>query len=144
MISLEKIRGSHNYRISYHDKEMSKLITWQIEPDDISLDTLRNIIHTVEVEEYLPITPTTPAIPREWPAELIPEQWATVSPFIPPATNQGAEAADKAAREEEMRLRNMGSALGQGINLSAEDIPVVDADASGHVHSDLPDVNWGV
>ncbi len=117
VISLEKIRGSHNYRISYHDKEMSKLITWQIEPDDISLDTLRNIIHTVEVEEYLPITP---------------------------ATNQGAEAADKAAREEEMRLRNMGSALGQGINLSAEDIPVVDADASGHVHSDLPDVNWGV
>jgi hypothetical protein len=74
-----------------------------------------------------------------------PETYPT---FVQPALfdlppNSGAEAADKAAREEEQRLMNMGGALRTGINMAAEDIPVLDISSSGHVRSDLPDVNWG-
>jgi hypothetical protein len=134
MIALEKVRGSHMYRLSYHDQEMTKLITWEINPDDVDLDVLLDVIQTAQ-----PLPATIPAIPvGPWRVpELTPEQWAIVQPVIPGLENYGAQAADKAAHEEEMRLRNMGGALRTGINLSAEDIPVFE-------DGDLPSVNWSV
>lgn len=133
MIALEKVRGSHMYRLSYHDQEMTKLITWEINPDDVDLDVLLDVIQTAQ-----PLPATIPAFPvgarnaPEFFQPALPADWNRVT-----VGNEGAEAADKAAHEEEMRLRNMGGALRTGINLSAEDIPVFE-------DGDLPPVNWGV
>lgn len=133
MITLEKVRGKPNYYWVVWKNEEGKTVSWPIDGADLSVDVLQDIINTVRP----PIQPTAPAIPlnpRLWPAELTQEQWDVVAPVIP-GINSGAEAADKAAREEEQRLMNMGSALAKGINLGPEDIPVFE-------DGGLPEVNW--
>lgn len=144
MITLEKVRGKPNYYWVVWKNEEGKTVSWPIDGADLSVDVLQDIINTVRP----PIQPTVPAIPVD-PTILLTQD---LSPWINPkihstpgainatdAKNLGAEAADKAARDEEMRLRNMGSAISRGIGLGPDDIPVVDVD-----RVDLPDVNWGV
>lgn len=133
MIQLAKVRGSTMYNLSYNDEAMTKLIVWEINPYDVDLDTLQDIINTVRP----PIPPTVPAIPLGH--DPLRDLTRVLQNYPDAGVNAGAEAADRAAREEEMRLRNMGSAISKGIGLGPDDIPVVDVD-----RVDLPDVNWGV
>lgn len=127
-LTLVKIRGTSWYSFRYSDEVKS--MSWSVDPKDIPVETLRDIINTV----HPPLQPTVPAIPIHPGAEF-PQLFA---PAIQPS-NTGAEAADRAAREEEMRLRNMGSAISRGIGLGPDDIPVVDVD-----RNDLPDPNWSL
>jgi hypothetical protein len=134
-LSVKKV-GGNQLRFTYNDG--LKTVAWMVESEDVSLDTLQDILGTVRGQ----ILPTTPAIPTDYPRGW--DSRGAGRPvgypgLIEASGNLGAEAADKAARDEEVRLRNMGSALGQGVNMAADDIPVVDND-----RNDMSEVNWGV
>lgn len=131
-LSLIKERGSNRYLFQHI--EGMKEVQWIVDGADVDLDVLVDIINTVSP----PLNGTVPAIP-------LGSNSGTQLPLMPGWNNvkvewnAGAEAANKAAQEEEMRLRNMGSALGKGINLGPEDIPVFNGEAG----DELPPVNWG-
>jgi hypothetical protein len=135
-LTLKKVRGSDDYQFSWDDG--SKAVSWIVQGNDVDPSTLLDIVNTAAPERMISIPPTIPAIPlwsqTEDVARMQREWVASVT-----GHNQGAEAADRAARDEEMRLRNMGSALASGVGLAAEDIPVVDTD-----RNDMGPVNWGV
>jgi hypothetical protein len=137
-LTLKKVRGSDDYQFSW--SQDGKVVQWVVNGGDVDLSVLLDIVNTAAPEQMITIPPTIPQYPvgelRQWP-QLTQTQWDTVSSYIP--GNEGAEAADRAARDEEMRLRNMGAALNSGVGLAAEDIPVVDTD-----RNDMGPVNWGV
>lgn len=127
-LKLSKVRGHADQYTFIYDNG-SKVVSWQVDGNNVDTEILTDVVDTVHPA-------LTPTLPR-YPLDLTPEQWSIVKPVIPGLENYGAEAADKAAHDEEMRLRNMGGALRTGINLAAEDIPVFD-------DGGLPEVNWGV
>jgi hypothetical protein len=140
-LTLKKMPGTQ-FRFSW--AEDGKVVQWVVDGSDVDPSTLLDILDTVAPREVL-IPPTTPMYPAG-PVPSNPDygisvpsigelqrQWsATVT-----GHNLGAEAADRAARDEEMRLRNMGSALASGVGLPADAIPVVDSD-----RNDMGPVNW--
>lgn len=127
MITLNKVRGKANeYRLVL--AHGGKTVSWPIDGDNVSVETLLDVVSTAEPN----ILPTVPAINLQYPP--LARDWNTVTV----EHNVGAEAADKAARAEEQRLMNMGSALAKGINMGPEDIPVFNDPG------DLPEPNWGV
>lgn len=130
-LTLTKVRGSDSFQFNWNDG--SKSVSWTVDGSNVDPTTLLDIVDTAAPDKVLSLPPTTPAIPLDWPRGQV------AGIFVPDTSNQGAEAADQAAREEEMRLRNMGSALGNGVGLGPMDIPVVDSD-----RNDLPEPNWGV
>jgi hypothetical protein len=141
-LKLTRVRGKADQYVFTYDNG-TKVVAWQVDGNDVGTETLTDVVDTVH--------PSFPAYDMASPRhndirDGIARVAATVQPFqptLPGMENYGAEAADKAAREEEQRLMNMGGALRTGINMAAEDIPVLDISSSGHVRSDLPDVNWG-
>lgn len=133
-IFIDKDRGKPTFTVSFLDGD--KRVQWGLDPErgeDHLIDTFQDIINTVRP----PIQPTVPAIPLGY--DPLRDLTRVLQNSPDTGANAGAEAADRAACEEEQRLMNMGSALAKGINMGPEDIPVVDGD-----RNDLPDVNWGV
>lgn len=130
-LKLTKVRGQADHYVLSYDNG-TKVVAWQVDGNDVDTEILQDVVDTVH--PVLP--PTRPMYPTG--TQLNPQfisPGAYVQDTIPDLENYGAEAADKAARDEELRLRNMGGALRTGVNLSAEDIPVFDS-------GELPDVNW--
>lgn len=127
-IQIKKIAGNQ-YR--FHLTDGAKSIQWVVDGNDVDASTLLDVINA----ENPHVAPTEPhyAIGYRPTPQFI-------QPTLPGLENLGAEAADKAAKLEELRLRNMGSALAKGINLGPEDIPVFNGEAGDN----LPPVNWGV
>jgi hypothetical protein len=136
-LKLARVRGKADQYVFTYDNG-TKVVAWQVDGNDVGTELLTDVVDTV----HPILAPTVPQYPTLFPPNGTALQF--VQPVIPGMENYGAEAADKAAREEEQRLMNMGGALRTGINMAAEDIPVLDISSSGHVRSDLPDVNWGV
>ena len=134
-LSIKKIPGNQ-FRFSWEDG--GKSIQWVVNGDDVDTSILLDILDTTRpVMPDLP--PTIPLYPAGIPIGM-PYVVASNNPnwsSIEVTHNTGAEAADRAARDEEMRLRNMGSALASGVGLPADAIPVVDSD-----RNDLPEPNW--
>lgn len=135
-LSLKKLPGNQ-FRFSW--AENGKVVQWVVEGDDVEVPTLLDIVDTVAPREVL-IPPTAPLYPIGVSPYGVPFvsapnnlNWSSIEV----THNTGAEAADRAARDEEMRLRNMGSALASGVGLPADAIPVVDSD-----RNDLPEPNW--
>lgn len=136
VIQLRKIAGN---RFKFSLTDGAKAIQWVVEGDDVDVSTLLDVInaqnpHTPPTEPHYAIGY------RTLPAELTQAQWDVVQPVIPGMENYGAQAADRAAKEEEARLRNMGAALSKGINMGPDDIPVF----NGEPGDGLSPVNWGV
>ena len=132
-LKLSKVRGQANTYVFTYDNG-SKVVSWQVDGNDVSTETLTDVVDTV----FPAIPPTKPQFPITMPPEMyIPQIHGGFGPPFVEPENAGAAAADKAALEEEMRLRNMGGALRTGINLAADDIPVVDSD-----RNDLGSVDW--
>ncbi len=134
-LKLARVRGKADQYVFTYDNG-TKVVAWQVDGNDVDTEILTDVVDTVH-----------PGFPAYNLAHLghndirdaIARVAATVQPFqptLPGLENYGAEAADKAAREEEQRLLNMGAALRTGINMGPEDIPVFD-------NGELPDVNWG-
>lgn len=146
-LMLEKVRGQRMFEITSFDG--NKHISWIIDPADVDVEVLQDIVNTVAPP---PLAPTVPAIQvSAWTPNQFQPGWNEVQVNDLPTGreilgmvtqeqvrlhNAGAEAADRAAREEEQRLMNMGSALARNINMGPEDIPVFE--------EGMPDVNWGV
>jgi hypothetical protein len=141
-LKLSKVRGHADQYTFIYDNG-SKAVSWQVDGNDVDTEILTDVVDTV----HPVIAPTIPQYPV---GARTPVLNANIQPTLPGfdnlghplvwderyGPNPGAEAADKAAREEEMRLRNMGGALRTGVGMAAEDIPVFD-------NGDLPEVNWG-
>jgi hypothetical protein len=126
-LKLTKVRGkADQFALAYDNG--TKVVVWQVDGNDVDTEILQDVVDTVH-----PILPPTRPM-YEVGTQLNPQ---FVQPVIPGMENYGAEAADRAARDEEQRLMNMGGALRTGLNLGPEDIPVFD-------NGDLPDVNWSV
>lgn len=126
-LKLSKVRGHADQYTFIYDNG-SKVVSWQVDGNDVDTEILTDVVDSI----YPAILPTIPQY-------RLGEAPMFTPPFGPITVNSGAEAADRAAREEEMRLRNMGGALRTGIGMAADDIPVVDTD-----RNDLPGVNWSV
>jgi hypothetical protein len=138
VIKLRKIAGNQ-FKFSLMDG--AKAIQWIVDGDDVDVSTLLDVInaenpHTPPTAPHYAIgyRPKGANVRPEVIAAYHGEQWP-----IPGLENLGAQAADRAAKDEEMRLRNMGAALAKGINLGPEDIPVFNGEAGDA----LPPVNWG-
>jgi hypothetical protein len=135
-LSIKKVRGSDTFEFLWSNE--GKTISWFVDGSDVEASTLLDIVDTIAPREAL-IPPTMPQYPVGMginPQLFFPpnaRDWNTVTI----EHNVGAEAADRAAQEEEMRLRNMGSALATGVGLPADAIPVVDSD-----RNDMGPVNW--
>jgi hypothetical protein len=144
-LKLSKVRGDATHYTFTYDNG-SKVVSWQVDGNDVDTEILADVVDSVEFAQRA-ITPTVPQYPV---GARTPVLNANIQPTLPGfdnpghplvwderyGPNPGAEAADKAAREEEMRLRNMGGALRTGVGMAADDIPVFD-------NGDLPEVNWG-
>jgi len=128
-LKLSKVRGHADQYTFIYDNG-SKVVSWQVNGNDVDTEVLTDVVDTV----HPAIAPTVP----QYPIHGLPIGPVFVQPALPGAENYGAEAADRAAREEEMRLRNGGAALAKGIGMAFDDIPIVDTD-----RNDLPGVNWG-
>jgi hypothetical protein len=128
MIQLRKIAGNQ-FKFSLTDG--AKAIQWVVDGNDVDVSTLLDVINA----ENPHVSPSEPhyAIGYRPTPQF-------VQPALFDVPNAGAAAADKAAHEEELRLRNMGAALSKGIGLGPEDIPVF----NGEPGDALPPVNWGV
>jgi hypothetical protein len=133
-LKLTKVRGQADHYVLSYDNG-TKVAAWRVDGNDVDTEILQDVVDTV----HPALPPTRPMYQAG--TQLNPQ---FVQPMLPlpggwnevqVTHNTGAEAADKAARDEELRLRNMGGALRTGINLAAEDIPVFDS-------GELPDVNW--
>jgi len=125
---LKKVRGQSALFVFEYDNGQKKVV-WHVDGNDVEPSTLFDILDSLGG----PLPATQPAIPH----------WIDTHPtFVQPPLfdlpNEGAAAADKAAREEEQRLMNMGAALSKGINMGPTDIPVFNGEAG----DDLPPVNW--
>lgn len=129
-LKLTKIRGYDEYSVVYDNGV--KTVSWLLDGQNVSVETLTDIIDTVNPA----IPPTKPAIPLASPSL---GQLFQAASEVYAQENAGAEAADRAARQEEMRLRNGGAALARGIGMENDGLPVVDTD-----RNDLGSVNWGV
>jgi hypothetical protein len=99
-------------------REGHKCTTWSVTKADDLVSVLHDILTTVEVNH----TPLNPVF-------LAPAERRAVS-----GPNPGAEAADKAAREAEMALRNGGAALRVGVGFDG--VPVFEDPDS------IPPVDW--
>jgi hypothetical protein len=129
-LKLAKVRGKENQFVFTYDNGV-KVVAWQVDGNDVDTEILTDVVDTV----HPALSPAIPQYSTMFPPNGTALQF--VQPVIPGLENYGAEAADRAAREEEQRLMNMGSALKRGINMGPEDIPVFE-------DGDLPEVNWGV
>ncbi len=143
-LTIKKVRGSDNYQFSWTSE--GKVVQWIVNGSDVDPTTLLDIVNTAAPECTITIPPTIPMYPVGTNPQFTPppSDWdrffvksAVAGTFVPDTSNAGAEAADRAARDEEMRLRNMGSALASGVGLPADAIPVVDSD-----RNDMGPVNW--
>lgn len=135
-LKLSKVRGHADQYTFIYDNG-SKVVSWQVDGNDVDTEILADVVDSVEYATRVN-APTVPQYPVgqgnphfEQPPLF---DWPYIAGSALP--NTGAEAANKAAIEEEMRLRNMGGALRTGVGMAAEDIPVFD-------NGDLPEVNWG-
>lgn len=132
-LSIKKVRGSDTFEFLWSNE--GKTISWFVDGSDVEASTLLDIVDTIAPRQVF-IPPTMPQYPVGINPQFFPPNaldWNTVAI----EHNVGAEAADRAAQEEEMRLRNMGSALASGVGLPADAIPVVDSD-----RNDMGPVNW--
>lgn len=120
-IQTAELGEGDNFEITW--AEGYRKTSWTFHQDDDLVEVLRDILATVEPN----YTPTNPVF-------LAPT--LHTQKRMAQAMNPGAEAADKAAREAEMALRNGGAALAQGLGF--ENVPTYE-DAA-----DIPPVNWGV
>lgn len=136
-LKLTKVRGQADHYVLSYDNG-TKVVAWQVDGNDVDTEILQDVVDTVHpaLPPTRPMYQTGTQLNPQFVQPMLPGDWPPLfaDPIQP--TNTGAEAADKAARDEETRLRNMGGALRTGINLAAEDIPVFDS-------GDLPEVNWG-
>ncbi len=133
-LTVLKVRGANNVvRFSFQDGQ--KNVTWEVNSDDddaVIVGVLQDIVNVVRPHvphDDIPLGYNTHWIGAFGEALPVPADIASV------AANQGLRDAEKAAQEEEMRLKNMGSALRTGLNMGPEDIPVFD-------NGELPPVNW--
>lgn len=129
-LAAKKIGGN---RLLFTYNDGMKSTTWETDATNVDIDILRDIVHTVDPLPPLPpIPPTTPAIPIGANPVFVPppRDWNTVT--VEHGTDWGFE--------EEVRLKNMGAALNQGVGLEADAIPIFNGEAGDQ----LPPVNWGV
>lgn len=121
--------GGNRLLFTYHDG--TKSITWEADAADVDVEILRDIVHTVAGPDLPPIPPTVPLIPLGGNPELfIPPPSAPFRSVSAPGSDWGFD--------EEVRLKNMGSALSSGVGLPADAIPVFNGEAGDQ----LPPVNW--